>query len=141
MLYIHAVHVHCIDGVQERNIQTSADWRQQMGHVDVSILQHMRDNIKGGFDEERHGPRIGFGNLKRWAAVCVAVTMAHACLDSCDVGPSSQCCWFLLVVETLLRSVQHIPACCLSAMCAGSWRTNWPGGTVMRPQPPWHCCR
>jgi hypothetical protein len=50
---------------QERNIQTSAEWRQQMSHVDVSILQHMRDNIKGSFDEERHGPRIGFGNLKR----------------------------------------------------------------------------
>lgn len=51
--------------LQERNIQTSAEWRQQMSQVDVSILQHMRDNIKGGFDEERHGPRVGFGNLKR----------------------------------------------------------------------------
>lgn len=51
---------------KERNIQTSAEWRQQMGLVDVSILQHMRDDIKGGFDEERHGPRIGFGNLKRF---------------------------------------------------------------------------
>lgn len=37
-----------------------------MGQVDVSILQHMRDNIKGGFDEERHASRVGFGNLKRW---------------------------------------------------------------------------
>jgi hypothetical protein len=63
-------HGHCLRPgfTQERNIQTSAEWRQQMGHVDVSILQHMRDNIKGGFDDERHGPRIGFGNLKRWGA-------------------------------------------------------------------------
>jgi hypothetical protein len=51
---------------QERNIQTSAEWRQQMCEVDVGILDHMRSNIKGGFDEERHSQRIGFGNLKRW---------------------------------------------------------------------------
>lgn len=51
--------------LQERTIETSAAWRQAMGVVDVSVLQHMRDNIKDGFDEERHGPRVGFGNLKR----------------------------------------------------------------------------
>lgn len=39
-----------------------------MGDVDVSILEHMRNNIKGGFDEDKHGPRIGFGNLRRLAA-------------------------------------------------------------------------
>lgn len=55
---------HCVY-MQERNIQTSAEWRQQMLSVDVSIVQSMRDDIKGGFDEERYGPRIGFGNLKR----------------------------------------------------------------------------
>lgn len=36
-----------------------------MGDVDVGVLEHMRTNIKGGFDEEKHGSRIGFGNLKR----------------------------------------------------------------------------
>eukprot|EP00775_Hariotina_reticulata_P011152 gene11152-11304_t len=51
---------------KERNIQTSAEWRQQMCEVDVGILEHMRSSIKGGFDEERHGSRIGFGNLKRF---------------------------------------------------------------------------
>jgi hypothetical protein len=50
---------------QDRNIQSSTEWRQQLGEVDKSILEYMRSNIKGGFDEERHGPRIGFGNLKR----------------------------------------------------------------------------
>jgi hypothetical protein len=118
MLYIHAVHVHCIDGVQERNIQTSADWRQQMGHVDVSILQHMRDNIKGGFDEERHGPRIGFGNLKRWAAVCVAVTMAHACLDSCDVG---FCLW---LKPCSVQCNTYLPAACLQCVQVLGGRTG-----------------
>ncbi len=37
-----------------------------MADVDVSILKQMRENIKGGFDEERFGPRMGFQNLKKW---------------------------------------------------------------------------
>lgn len=48
-----------------------------MSHVDVSILQHMRDNIKGGFDEERHGPRIGFGNLKRYVNAAMTVWASY----------------------------------------------------------------
>ncbi|WIA29612.1 hypothetical protein OEZ86_012099 [Tetradesmus obliquus] len=51
---------------KDRNIQSSTEWRQQLGEVDKSILDYMRSSIKGGFDEERHGPRIGFGNLKRF---------------------------------------------------------------------------
>lgn len=47
-----------------------------MGQVDVSILQHMRDNIKGGFDEERHASRVGFGNLKRWVGRWVGCSWA-----------------------------------------------------------------
>ncbi|KAF6257921.1 P-loop containing nucleoside triphosphate hydrolase protein [Scenedesmus sp. NREL 46B-D3] len=51
---------------KDRNIQSSTEWRQQLGEVDKSILDYMRSSIKGGFDEERHSPRIGFGNLKRF---------------------------------------------------------------------------
>jgi len=36
-----------------------------MSEVDASIFQHLRENVKGGFDEERFGPRIGFNNLKK----------------------------------------------------------------------------
>lgn len=78
--------------MQERNIQTSADWRQQMSQVDVSILQHMRDNIKGGFDEERHGSRVGFGNLKRCAQswpVGVLQLLCQPASRSVDSGPVS----------------------------------------------------
>jgi hypothetical protein len=64
-LVVRCLRLRALFALQERNIQASASWRQQMGEVDMSILQHMRDSIKGGFDEERHGPRIGFGNLKR----------------------------------------------------------------------------
>lgn len=33
--------------------------------VDGSIKSHLREGISGGFDEERFGQRIGFGNLRR----------------------------------------------------------------------------
>jgi hypothetical protein len=38
-----------------------------MQEVDSSIFKHLRDSIKGGFDEERFSGRVGFGNLKKCA--------------------------------------------------------------------------
>ncbi|GFH21601.1 dynamin-type G domain-containing protein [Haematococcus lacustris] len=51
---------------KDRAIQSSSDWRKQMSEVDVSITKHMREGIKGGFDEERFASRIGFNNLKKF---------------------------------------------------------------------------
>lgn len=45
---------------------TSAEWRRAIQEVDGSVKQHLRGVIEGGFDEERFGARIGFGNLRRW---------------------------------------------------------------------------
>lgn len=36
-----------------------------MQEVDSGILKHLREGIKGGFDEERFGSRMGFTDLKR----------------------------------------------------------------------------
>jgi hypothetical protein len=36
-----------------------------MQDVDTAVLKQLRDGIKGGFDEERFGTRIGFSNLKK----------------------------------------------------------------------------
>ena len=36
-----------------------------MQEVDVSVVKQLREGIKGGFDEERFGTRIGFANLKK----------------------------------------------------------------------------
>ena len=41
-----------------------------MQEVDLSVLKQLREGIKGGFDEERFGSRIGFANLKKWV-ICV----------------------------------------------------------------------
>lgn len=51
---------------KDRQLQGSAEWRQQMADVDRSVFVHLREGIKGGFDEEKFGSRIGFGNLKRF---------------------------------------------------------------------------
>lgn len=37
--------------------------------VDSSVKKHLRESIAGGFDEERFGTRIGFGNLRRQGRV------------------------------------------------------------------------
>lgn len=51
---------------KDRGVQSSAEWRRQMQEVDVSVLKQLREGIKGGFDEERFGSRIGFANLKKF---------------------------------------------------------------------------
>ncbi|KAG2453440.1 hypothetical protein HYH02_001663 [Chlamydomonas schloesseri] len=51
---------------KDRVIQSSAEWRRSMTEVDAAIYKHMRDGIKGGFDEERFASRIGFSNLKKF---------------------------------------------------------------------------
>ncbi|KAF5825626.1 hypothetical protein DUNSADRAFT_8041, partial [Dunaliella salina] len=50
----------------DRSIQSSAEWRRQMSEVDASIFHHLKESVKGGYDEERFGSRIGFNNLKRF---------------------------------------------------------------------------
>ncbi len=61
--------------VQERTIIKSSEWREQIQAVDRDCLQHLRKEIAGGFDEERFGSCIGFGNLKRCLA-CVPDNVA-----------------------------------------------------------------
>lgn len=51
---------------QDRAIQSSAEWRRSMAEVDAAVFKHLREGIKGGFDEERFASRIGFSNLKRY---------------------------------------------------------------------------
>ena len=52
--------------LQERALSSSSEWRSQIQSVDREVLSHLQHNIAGGFDQERFGPSIGFGNLKRY---------------------------------------------------------------------------
>jgi hypothetical protein len=59
-----------------------------MADVDASVFHHLRDTVKGGFDEERFGSRIGFANLKRCADMaCFCVFL----LVSMNSGTSLHC--------------------------------------------------
>ncbi|PNG99285.1 Dynamin-related protein 5A, partial [Tetrabaena socialis] len=50
---------------KDRVIQSSAEWRRSMQEVDAGVFKHLREGIKGGFDEERFASRVGFSNLKK----------------------------------------------------------------------------
>ncbi|TVU43021.1 hypothetical protein EJB05_09451, partial [Eragrostis curvula] len=40
-------------------------WRQ-ICHVDIDVLCHFRENVEEGFNEEKYGPYIEFGCLKKY---------------------------------------------------------------------------
>ena len=49
---------------KDRATTTNEDYRRQIAVVDTDILKQLRENVAGGFDEERFGNHVGFGNLK-----------------------------------------------------------------------------
>ncbi|XP_010273938.1 PREDICTED: dynamin-related protein 5A-like [Nelumbo nucifera] len=51
---------------KDRGMVTNEEFRRQISQVDNEVLQHMRENINGGFDEEKFRPFIGFGCLKEY---------------------------------------------------------------------------
>lgn len=63
---------------------SSADWRRAIQEVDGGVKQHLRQSITGGFDEERFGARIGFGNLRRSGAD--AQCRLHRLKDMADIS-------------------------------------------------------
>ena len=51
---------------KDRGTITNEEFRRQISMVDKDILRQLRDNIKGGFDEEKFGAFIGFTHLKEF---------------------------------------------------------------------------
>ncbi|XP_078428268.1 dynamin related protein 5A [Wolffia australiana] len=51
---------------KDRGTITNEEFRRQISTVDGEILRQLRDGIKGGFDEEKYGPFIGFTHLKEF---------------------------------------------------------------------------
>eukprot|EP00899_Mesostigma_viride_P015033 jgi/Mesvir1/23530/Mv18231-RA.1 len=51
---------------KERGPCANEDFRAQILATDKEILRQMRDEINGGFDEERFKPWVGFGALRRF---------------------------------------------------------------------------
>ncbi|XP_057968663.1 dynamin-related protein 5A [Malania oleifera] len=49
---------------KDRSTASNEEFRRQISLVDIDILRHLRESVKGGFDEEKFRPFIGFGCLR-----------------------------------------------------------------------------
>ncbi|KAM7277538.1 hypothetical protein ACFE04_004672 [Oxalis oulophora] len=49
---------------KDRDTVSNDEFRRQISKVDSDVLHHLRDGVKGGFDEEKFRSYIGFGCLR-----------------------------------------------------------------------------
>ncbi|KAG0589894.1 hypothetical protein KC19_1G056300 [Ceratodon purpureus] len=77
---------------KDRGTTTNDDYRHQISVVDIDILKQLRENVAGGFDEERFGNYVGFGKLRQFleaelqrryrdAAPETMLLLNHRCLE------------------------------------------------------------
>lgn len=51
---------------KDRTTVSNEEFRRQISKVDEEVLRHLREGIKGGFDEEKFKTHIGFGCLREY---------------------------------------------------------------------------
>ncbi|XVF70187.1 hypothetical protein PTKIN_Ptkin11bG0141200 [Pterospermum kingtungense] len=51
---------------KDRNTISNDEFRRQISKVDDEVLHHLRNRIKGGYDEEKFRPYIGFCSLREY---------------------------------------------------------------------------
>ncbi|XP_007021505.2 PREDICTED: dynamin-related protein 5A [Theobroma cacao] len=51
---------------KDRNTISNDEFRRQISQVDAEVLRHLNDGIKGGYDEEKFRPYIGFSSLREY---------------------------------------------------------------------------
>ncbi|KAB1216616.1 Dynamin-related protein 5A [Morella rubra] len=49
---------------KDRSNISNEEFRRQISQVDSEVLRHLSEGVKGGFDEEKFRPHIGFGRLR-----------------------------------------------------------------------------
>ncbi|KAI4322952.1 hypothetical protein L6164_022598 [Bauhinia variegata] len=49
---------------KDRGNVSNEEFRRQISQVDSEVLRHLREGVKGGFDEEKFKPFVGFGCLR-----------------------------------------------------------------------------
>ena len=90
--------------LQERALSSSGEWRSQIQAVDRDVLHQLQHNIAGGFDQDRFGPCIGFGNLKRLPpAPALPNPQSHASHIASEVRPESGALQRSLMVRRYLE--------------------------------------
>ncbi|XP_074311104.1 dynamin-related protein 5A [Silene latifolia] len=51
---------------KDRNTVSNDEFRRQISQVDTEVMHYLRDGVKGGFDEEKFRPFIGFSALREF---------------------------------------------------------------------------
>ncbi|KAF7146036.1 hypothetical protein RHSIM_Rhsim04G0021600 [Rhododendron simsii] len=49
---------------KDRNTVSNDEFRRQISQVDLDVIHHLREGVKGGFDEEKFSSYIGFSRLR-----------------------------------------------------------------------------
>ncbi|CAA0815983.1 Dynamin-related protein 5A [Striga hermonthica] len=49
---------------KDRSIVSNDEFRRQIAQVDTGVMSHLREGVKGGYDEEKYKSHIGFGSLR-----------------------------------------------------------------------------
>ncbi|EFH67989.1 dynamin family protein [Arabidopsis lyrata subsp. lyrata] len=49
---------------KDRSTVSNDEFRRQISQVDTEVIRHLREGVKGGFDEEKFRSYIGFGSLR-----------------------------------------------------------------------------
>ncbi|XP_057790233.1 dynamin-related protein 5A-like isoform X2 [Salvia miltiorrhiza] len=49
---------------KDRTTVSNDEFRRKISQVDAEVIHHLRDAVKGGFDEDKYGSYIGFGCLR-----------------------------------------------------------------------------
>lgn len=49
---------------KDKSIVSNDEFRRKISQVDTEVIHHLRDAVKGGFDEEKYRSHIGFGCLR-----------------------------------------------------------------------------
>ncbi|CAH8318092.1 unnamed protein product [Eruca vesicaria subsp. sativa] len=49
---------------KDGNTVSNHEFRRQISQMDTDVIRHLREGVKGGFDEEKFRSHIGFGSLR-----------------------------------------------------------------------------
>lgn len=60
------VHPYFVALPKDRGTVSNEEFRRQISQVDTEVLRHLRENVAGGFDEDKFGSFVGFNNLKQF---------------------------------------------------------------------------
>lgn len=51
---------------KDRTTVSNDEFRRQIAQVDADVVRHLRDGVKGGYDEEKYKSYIGFSCLREY---------------------------------------------------------------------------